>query len=107
MFLIINSEGMKTQESIPDLQEMKRLVGVENESAYIEFVFRQFSDLSIALVCDDEFVLKNLSPTCRTKQHILCGQILVVALRNDGEIQSLTAQQIEQVKQELQLLATA
>lgn len=103
MFLVIN-KGLKTLDSVLNLKEMQRLVGIEGEEAYIEAVYNQFFDPTITLICDDEFKFKGLSPTCLTKQGItLHGQVLVV--KNTGEnFTGLTQKQEAIVKKELIIL---
>lgn len=81
---------------------MQNLVGVEGESASVEFVYQRFSDPNIDLVCDDEFLLKQLPTCCVTSDRntILCGNVLAVGCQG-SETVGLTQSQIEIVKREL------
>ncbi len=81
-YALINDKGIETRISneMLTLQEMQKLVGIEGESAYIEVAsYRSFSDQSIAMICDEEFLRKGGNPTCMTIEGcVLHGQVLIV-----------------------------
>ena len=99
IYALINRTGIHRLE----LEEMKladlqNRVGVEGENAYIEYVREQFSDPTIDLICDEEFLLKELPLTCITDKRIkLCGQIIAAACTPDGDTIGLTESQFQMV----------
>ncbi|MCC3459786.1 MAG: DUF3846 domain-containing protein [Oscillatoriales cyanobacterium] len=108
-YVLINSNGIEVREAkeMLTLKEMQNLVGVENESAYIEVAsYKSFSDKSITLICDDEFLLKNQNPTCLTAEgNVIHGQVLVLGTNKSKEdFGLLTLRQTEIVKTEIRLI---
>lgn len=94
MYLLINNDGILIKEGLPNLQTMQTLVGNPHEKAWIEFVYEQFDDYNIVLICDDSGLLKRLKPTCITpKRLMLHGQILAVKYKH-GNLASLTNRQL-------------
>ncbi|MDF0553128.1 DUF3846 domain-containing protein [Kamptonema sp. UHCC 0994] len=105
LYALINSNGIeaKKSEQMLTLKEMQQLVGIQGESAYIEAVYNQFTDPTIVLLCDDEFLLKGFSPTCKTKAGLtLHGQVLVLST-TDSDFCLLTEEQFAILKAALLL----
>jgi hypothetical protein len=105
LYALINSRiERKESEQMLTLKEMQDLVGFPGEPAYIEAVYHHFADTDIVLICDEEFLLKDCKPTCRTRKGlILHGQVLAMTVSNDGGFASLTEKQFEAVKAGLRL----
>ncbi|MEG4302380.1 DUF3846 domain-containing protein [Microcoleus sp. D3_18a_C4] len=108
-YVLINSKGIQVKESKEMLtfKEMQNLVGIEGESAYIEVAsYRSFSDKSIALICDEEFLIKKCQPTCMTIEgHVVHGQVLVLGTNKaEDDFDLLTKKQVEIVKSQVRLL---
>ena len=82
---------------------MQNLVGIEGEPAYIEVAsYRNYSDSSIVMICDDEFLRKGYNPTCITAEgNIVLGQVLILGIdRANEDFGLLTLKQTEIVKQQ-------
>jgi len=103
-YALINSTGIQEVKAteMPTVQEIQKLVGIPGEEAFFEGVYRCYSDPLIAILCDDEFLMKGSQPTLLTPDSItLQGQLLIVAL--DTQIEDfclLTQKQLEIVKKE-------
>ena len=107
-YVLINSNGIDIRESkkMLTLKEMQNLVGIEGEPAYIEVAsYQSFSDKSITMICDEEFLMKECQPTCKTIEgSILHGQVLIVgtnAKKDDFDL--LTGEQVLIVRREVLL----
>ena len=88
-----------------ELDQMQNRVGIEGEPAYVEYVRHQFSDPNIDLICDEEFLFKQLPLTCITCRSIaLCGQVIAAACTKDGETIGLTEAQFQLVAANLTLV---
>ena len=108
-YVLINSAGIQVRESkeMLTLKEMQNLVGIEGEPAYIEVAsYRSFSDKSIAMICDDEFLRKKCDPTCITIEgNVIHGQVLVLGTNKvEEDFDLLSQQQVEIVKSQTRLL---
>lgn len=100
LYALINNAGIHRLEVAEKLHlaDLQNRVGVEGESAYIEYVRHQFSDPSIDLICDDEGLLKELPVTCITRRSIaLRGQVIAAASTADGDTVGLTEAQFQLV----------
>jgi hypothetical protein len=103
-YALINSTGIQEVQAteMPTIAEIQNLVGIPGKEAFFEGVYQRYSDLSIAILCDDEFLIKACQPTLVLPDGtILHGQLLIVAL--DTQIEDfclLTQQQLEIVKKE-------
>jgi hypothetical protein len=106
-YALINSTGIQEVEAteMPTVPEIQKLVGIPGEEAFFEGVYQRYSDLSIAILCDDNFLMKACQPTLLTPDGItLQGQLLIVAL--DTQIEDfclLTQKPLEIVKKESKL----
>ena len=100
LYALINSTGihkLEVEEKL-ELADLQNRVGVEGEAAFIEYVRNQFPDPAIDLICDDEFLFKELPLTCITRRSIaLCGQVIAAASTHDGETIGLTEAQFQLV----------
>jgi len=110
-YVLINDKGISVHSSneMLTLREMQNLVGIEGESAYIEVAsYRSFSDSSIVMLCDEEFLMKACNPTCVTTEgSIIHGQVLVLGTDAANEdFGLLTLEQTEIVKRETRLYRT-
>ena len=108
-YVLIGSDGIEVRESkeMLTLKEMQNLVGVEGEPAYIEVAsYRSFSDKSLAMICDDEFLMKGCQPTCITIEgHVVQGQVLVLGTNKaEEDFGLLSQQQVEIVKSQARLV---
>ena len=72
-----------------DLKSMQSVVG-----GYIQAIY-PFDDEEIALICNEEGKLIGLAPNRRLGDDILCGVFYVVAEDDEGELVSLTPEQVE------------
>ena len=100
LYALINTAGIHRLEVAPKLElaQSQNLVGVEGEPAYIEYVRHQFSDPNIDLLCDEEFLYKELQLTCITRRSIaLRGQVIAAACTEEGETIGLTEAQFQLV----------
>ncbi|MEG4424895.1 MULTISPECIES: hypothetical protein [unclassified Microcoleus] len=106
-YVLINSTGIEevAATELPQIPEIQKLVGIPEQEAFFEAVYHCYSDLSLAVLVDDDFLRKAHQPTMLTPRRvILQGQVLVVAI--DPQIADfclLTQQQVELVKQETKL----
>ncbi|MEG4576992.1 hypothetical protein QUA56_30625 [Microcoleus sp. N3A4] len=103
-YALINSTGIQEVQAteMPTVAEIQKLVGIPGKEAFFEGVYQCYSDLSIAILCDDEFLRKAYQPTLVIPDGItLQGQLLIVAM--DTQIEDfclLTQRQLEIVKKE-------
>ena len=107
-YVLINQQGITAHEvnEMITLEMMQNLVGVEGEPAYIEVAsYRSYSDDSIVMICDDEFLRKDYNPTCHTLEgNTIHGQVLVLGIDKANEdFGLLTLAQVEIVKGETKL----
>jgi len=107
-YVLINEKGLHIHSAneMLTLEQMQNLVGIEAEPAYIEVAsYRSYSDSSIVMICDDEFLRKGYEPTCRTGEGIVIhGQVLVLGTDKANEdFGLLTLQQTELIKRETRL----
>ncbi len=108
-FVLVNAGQVLVKESdrMLSLKEMQNLVGIEGKSAYIEVAsYRSFSDKSIAMICDEEFLMKKCQPTCITIEgHVVHGQVLVLGTNaEEDDFGLLTAKQVEIVTSEIRFV---
>lgn len=107
LYVLVTETGIERLELEERLkhQEIKDKVGVAGENCNIDFITDQFSDENIDIICDDEFLAKELPVTCIAKlwQMQLRGQILIAGCR-EGETIGLTEEQFEIVKKGLTLV---
>ena len=108
-YVLIGSDSIEVLESkeMLTLKEMQNLVGIEGEPAYIEVAsYRSFSDKSLAMICDDEFLMKGCQPTCITIEgHVVQGQVLVLGTNKaEEDFGLLSQQQVEIVKSQIRLV---
>ena len=107
LYALINTTGIHRLE-IPEkleLAQLQNLVGVEGEPAYIEYVRYQFSNPNIDLICDEEFLYKELPVTCITRTSIaLRGQVIAAACTEEGETIGLTEAQFQLVAANLTMV---
>jgi hypothetical protein len=100
LYALINETGIQRLE-VPEkleLAQLQNLVGIADESALVEYVGNQFSDPTIDLICDEEFLFKELPLTCITRSDIrLCGQVIAAAVTEEGETIGLTEAQFQLV----------
>ena len=107
LYALINAVGIHRLEVTPklELDQMQNRVGIEGEPAYVEYVRYQFSDPNIDLICDEEFLYKQLPVTCITRTSIaLHGQVIAAACTEDGETIGLTEAQFQLVTANLTLV---
>ena len=100
LYALINTTGIHRLELEQKLEltDLQNRVGIEGENAYIEYVREQFTDPTIDLICDEEFLLKELPLTCITEKRIkLCGQIIAAAYTKEGDTVGLTEAQFQMV----------
>jgi len=106
-YVLVNSTGIEevAATELPQIPEIQKLVGIPGQEAFFEAVYGCYSDQSLTVLCDDDFLRKAHQPTMLTPRGVvLQGQVLVVAI--DPQIQDfclLTKQQVELVKQETKL----
>ena len=107
LYALINSTGIHRLEVEDKLElaDLQNRVGIEGEEALIEYVREQFSDPDIDLICDEEFLDKQLPLTCITRRSIaLRGQVIAAASTDDGETIGLTEAQFQLVAANLSLV---
>ena len=100
LYALINNTGIHRLEVAEKLKlaDLQNRVGVEGEEALIEYVREQFTDPDIDLICDEEFLDKQLPLTCITRRSIaLRGQVIAAASTEDGETIGLTEAQFQLV----------
>ena len=100
LYALINSTGihrLEVEEKL-ELADLQNRVGIEGEPAFIEYVRNQFPEPAIDLICDEEFLYKELPLTCITRRSIaLGGQVIATASTDDGETIGLTEVQFQLV----------
>ncbi|MEG4397084.1 DUF3846 domain-containing protein [Microcoleus sp. BROC3] len=103
-YALINSTGIQEVQAteMPKLHEIQKLVGIPGKEAFLEAVYQCYSDSSIAILCDDEFLLKGCQPTLVLPNGtILHGQLFIVAQNIQIEdFCLLTQKQLEIIKKE-------
>ena len=107
LYALINTTGIHRLEVAEKLQlaDLQNKVGVEGEDALIEYVREQFTDPNIDLICDEEFLDKQLPLTCITRRSIaLCGQVIAAACTEGGDTVGLTEAQFQLVAANLILV---
>jgi hypothetical protein len=59
-YVLINSTGIQEVEAteMPTVPEIQKLVGIPGEEAFFEGVYQRYSDPLIAILCDDEFLIR-------------------------------------------------
>ena len=107
-YVLINGKGIgiHSANEMLTLETMQNLIGVEGEPAYIEVAsYRSYSDSSLVMICDDEFLRKGYNPTCYTLEgNTIHGQVLILgtdAKREDFGLLSLAQTKI--IKRETKL----
>jgi len=104
---IVNSNGLQETEVVEmlDIKEMQSLVGFPGEEALVEAVYNRYSDRSIVMLCEEDFLRKGYQPTCVTPAGtVLQGQVLILALdRQIEDFVLLNQKQVEIVKRETKL----
>ncbi len=98
LYALIDRRGIHRLEIEQKLElaDLQNRVGVEGKNALIEYVRGQFSDPTIDLICDEEFLLKGLPLTCITDKRIkLCGQVIAAACTPDGDTVGLSEAQFQ------------
>lgn len=98
LYALINSTGIHRLEVEQKLElaNLQNLVGIQGEDALIEYVRDQFPDPNIDLICDEEFLIKELPATCITARNIeLCGQVIGATCTENGDTVGLTEAQFE------------
>ena len=100
-FLVIKPNSVEIDHEPLNLKLMQSLV-----EGRIEFIREQFSDPTIDLICNDEFLSNDSPLTGATQEQIfLHGTILAVGVNLEtGETVGLTEEQIEVVRQELEVI---
>jgi hypothetical protein len=64
---MVSARWLFVTAKILALAEMQNLVGNPGSSAYIEVAsHHSFSDKAISLICDNEFLRKEINSTCKT-----------------------------------------
>ncbi len=107
-YILINSNGIEVRvaKKMLSLRKMQNLVGIEGEPAYIEVAsYRNFSDKSISMICDEEFLMKECQPTCKTIEGtVIHGQVLIVGTNaEENDFDLLTREQVLIVRREIKL----
>ena len=100
LYALINQTGIHRLEVEQKLElaDLQNRVGIEGDNALIEYVREQFSDPTIDLICDEEFLIKELPLTCITNGRIkLCGQVIAAAYTKEGDTVGLTESQFQMV----------
>ena len=106
-YVLVNSTGIEeiAANELPQMPEIQKLVGIPGQEAFFEAVYGCYSDQSLTVLCDDDFLRKGYQPTLVTPTGVvLQGQVLIVAI--DPQIEDfclLTQQQVELVKRETKL----
>jgi hypothetical protein len=106
-YALVNSNGVEEVEAagLPKIKEIQNLVGVPGQEAFFEAVYSCYSDRSIAILCDDDFLRNNYQSTLVTPRGIvLQGQLLILAVAPQIEYFCLwNRQQVEIFKRETKL----
>ena len=100
LYALINSTEIHRLEVEKKLElaDLQNRVGIEAEPAFIEYVRNQFPEPAIDLICDEEFLYKELPLTCITSRRIaLYGQVIAAACTDDSETIGLTEVQFQLV----------
>lgn len=107
LYVLVTETGIERLELEENLkhEEIIDKVGVAGERCNIDFITDQFSDENIDIICDDEFLAKELPVTCIAKlwEMQLRGQILIAGCR-ECETIGLTEEQFQIVKEGLTLV---
>lgn len=79
-YVLINSTGIEevAATELPQIPEIQKLVGIPGQEAFFEAVYGCYSDPSLAVLCDDDFLRKGYQPTLVTPTGVvLQGQVLL------------------------------
>lgn len=104
-YVVINSAGIQEIKAskLPGVRGIQDLVGIAGEEAAFEAVYNCYSDRSLIVLCDDEFLRKGYDPVMVTPWGVtLQGQLMVVKRQGD-DFGLLNQKQIELIKQETAL----
>lgn len=107
LYALIDTTGIHRLEVAEKLElaDLQNKVGAGGEDALIEYVRYQFPDPNIDLICDEEFLCKQLPLTCITRRSIaLCGSVIAAACTEEGETTGLTEAQFQMVVANLTLV---
>nr|WFD61376.1 MAG: hypothetical protein [uncultured cyanophage] len=105
-YLVINDEGckIKVDKTTLTLAELQNIVGIEGESAYIEAVYKLFSDRTIVIMVDEEGLLTDMPISLSMKGLTLVGQIIIGSFDqtedSEDQFKPLTVEQIKIVLKE-------
>jgi hypothetical protein len=106
-FLIVNQGSVRVSEQELSLKLMQNLVGVQGENSVYDFIINKFSDPTITIIVDDNYLGNpNCQPSCVIPftRELINGQVLIVADNILGDFIGLTEAQINIVKEELLVL---
>jgi hypothetical protein len=110
LYALINSTGihrLEVEQKL-ELSNLQNLVGIQGSDALIEYVSHQFFDPNIDLICDEEFLIKELPLTCITPRNIaLCGQVIAAACAANGDTVGLSEEQFQIVCDRLTVVAVS
>jgi Domain of unknown function (DUF3846) len=85
-YLIITRQSIERHPYPEAFTDGNRLKWLQKEvGGLIELVAEQFQDPSIALLCDEEGLIKELLPTCEVGIHRIHGPALVLGERMTEE----------------------
>lgn len=105
-YLVINDEGckIKVDKTTLTLAELQNIVGIEGESAYIEAVYKLFSDRTIVIMVDEEGLLTDMPISLSMKGLTLVCQIIIGSFDqtedSEDQFKPLTVEQIKIVLKE-------
>lgn len=71
-YALINSTGIQEVKAteMPTVAEIQNLLGIPGEEAFFEGVYKRYSDPLIAILCDDDFLMKGCQPALLTPNGI-------------------------------------
>ena len=106
-YLYVTDKGFEQRpfEELSD-SKIKLMVGTPGELATIGHVYRCFTDSEIIIVCDDDFLIKNL-PLAQTQLETFCGNLLIFKESDAPEIDcylGLSQEQCDLIRRELTCL---
>lgn len=91
--MIAPNERPRTVELRRDLDSLQKAVSIgAPDQGLIEFVYLEDN---VSILCNEEGKLIGLAPNRRLGEDILCGVFYVVAENEDGELISLTEEQLD------------
>ena len=85
MFLLVDKNGYHERQEKLTLKLMQQLVGNSQVKSFIDIAYRQFSDSSLVIVCDDIGAYK-YKPILQVRNYFIYGDCIIARLEKTNII---------------------